>query len=304
MKQDGMERLLGARGLLPSLVLLGLVPGGCNGDSLDDTAAALVWTCPDHTNCNEPYCDQTLIPSGEFPMGADHAPHDDAYWPSGDERPLHTVNLDAYCIDTYEVSLERYESCVDEDVCSPLGAEWDGPDAARIVDTWVNHYPSTCYNPRGNIKEDCLDRAVNAKTYHQAEAYCEWIGASVCTEAQWERAANGPGPDQRLHPWGDEDFSSDLVNVPSTGTGYVESVDSYHAGASPEGVLNMAGNVYEWVQDAYAVYESGPDGEALDNPSNPAGSGDDGVGRGSCFFTEPEHTVAERSIFPLDFDWG
>ena len=311
MENRGKGSLVGAVGLLPSLVLLGLVGGGCSEVSTDDTDYdAVVWTCPDHTNCEEDYCDRTLIPAGEFTMGGEHAPHEDSYWPSGDERPVHTVNLDAFCIDTYEVSLDRYESCVDKDECSPGGGEWEDTTGANAVDTWVNHYPSTCYTFSYQIKQECVDRAVNAKSYYQAEAYCEWIGASLCTEAQWERAANGPGPEQRLHPWGDEDPNSELVNLPSTngystgGEGYVESVDSFHAGASHEGVLNMAGNVYEWVQDGYALYEKGPNGEALDNPSYPAEEGDDGVGRGSCFFTEPEHTVSERSVFPLDFDWG
>lgn len=288
--------------LSSSLAGLAMLMVGCGQKSAEETGEALAWACPSHDNCEQDFCDQTVIPAGDFTMGSDHGPHEDAYWPSGDERPSHLVSLDAFCIDTYEVSLDRYEACVDAGECTPNGADWERESA---IETWVNHYPSECFNDVGKVNTECGVRAVNAKTYFQAEAYCEWIGASLCTEAQWERAANGPGPERRLHPWGDEDPTSDLVNLPSTGTGYVESVDSYHAGASYEGVLNMAGNVYEWVEDAYALYETGVDGQPIDNPNNPPTSDeDDGVGRGSCFFTEPEHTVAERSIFPLDFDWG
>ena len=82
-------------------------------------------------------------------------------------------------------------------------------------------------------------------------------------------------------------------------------MDTHAAGASVEGVFNLAGNVYEWVEDAYDLYQPALSGEALVNPTNPPSSPDDDVvARGSCFFTEPVHTVAERTVFPQDFDWG
>jgi formylglycine-generating enzyme required for sulfatase activity len=82
-------------------------------------------------------------------------------------------------------------------------------------------------------------------------------------------------------------------------------VDEHEPGASVEGVFNLAGNVYEWVADAYGRYDAAPDGDPLDNPVRlPTALDDPGVARGSCFFTEPEHTVSERSVFYLDFDWG
>ena len=251
--------------------------------------------CAEHDNCDEDFCDQVLIEAGEFTMGADHAPHEDAYWPSGDERPVHGVALDAFCIDKYEVSLQRYESCVDAGVCSPAGLLY------RAYETVVNHYAPECVDRPAS----CKHNAVNGKNYYQAEAYCEWVGGRLCTEAEWERAANGPGPDQRPWPWGDDPPTSARVNLPSTGTGYVERVDDYGAGASVEGVFNMAGNVYEWVADAYLPYEATDEGEVLDNPSYPLTSdADEAIGRGSCFFTEPEHAVTERSTFSPHFDWG
>ncbi len=277
-------------------VLFGL---GCD-DSADDSATEeveVVYTCPERETCTEEFCDQVLIPAGQFTMGSDHEPHADSYWPSGDERPTHVVELDTFCIDKYEVSLERYQACVDAEVCTPNGLEYEFPAA----DTVVNHYPNTCYRDM----EPCMQRAVNAKTYWQAEAYCEWMGGRLCTEAEWERVANGPGLEQRKHPWGDEDPTAELVNIPSVGTGFIEDVDICEAGASVEGVFNLAGNVYEWVADRYEYYDVPSDGSVVVNPTNPPISGEeDGVGRGSCFFTEPEHTVAERSTFPLDFDWG
>ena len=269
---------------------------GCD-DPVEDSAVEVVYACPDKPNCTQEFCEQILIPGGQFTMGTDHEPHEDAYWPSGDERPAHVVALEPYCIDKYEVTLGRYEACVDEKKCSRYGLMYEFPS---ITTTVVNHYPEWCYDDI----DQCLEHAVNAKSYWQAQDYCEWQGGRLCTEAEWERAANGPGLEQRLHPWGDEDPTSELTNLPSTGTGYVERVDICEAGASPEGVMNLSGNVYEWVEDRYQVYDAPTDGSVHTNHGTPAAEGDDGVGRGSCFFTEPEHTVSERSVFPLDFDWG
>lgn len=274
-----------------SLAFIGLL--ACDTPEEPDDGASLV--CVDHDNCEDEFCDQVLIPGGEFTMGTNHKPHEDAYWPSGDERPRHQVQLDAFCIDKYEVTLQRYERCVDAGECSPEGLQY------RDYDTVVNHYAPECTTRLSR----CKHNAVNAKNYYQAEEYCEWIGGRLCTEAEWERAANGPGPEQYRWPWGDDDPTSTLVNLPSTGTGYVEEVDDYAAGMSPEGVYNLAGNVYEWVADAYSTYESTDDGEVLDNPSYPLTSDTDtAIGRGSCFFTEPEHAVTERSTFSPYFDWG
>ncbi len=269
-----------------------------DSDTPRDTGTAAL-TCPAHQSCDQGFCDRTLIPAGTFPMGGEHAEHPESTWESGDERPVHQVSLGAFCIDTYEVTLERYEACVQAGACSPDGLQWD--DEASGVDTVVNHYPRWCFNDM----EKCLDRAVNAKNRSQAADYCGWIGARLCTEAEWERAANGPGPEQRLHPWGDEPPSSTLVNIPSVGTGYVEPVNLYGDGRSVEGVYNLAGNVYEWVADAYAPYEVPADGSPRVDPLVPVTSdADPVVGRGSCAFTEPEHTVSERTVFEQAFDWG
>ena len=255
--------------------------------------------CPDRERCDLPYCDQVLIPAGEFLMGSVHPPRTDSHFPSGDERPIHPVQLDAFCIDRYEATLERYEACVDAGFCPPEGLLWE--EKADGYETVVNHYPPKCSPDR----EVCKHYAVNGKNRFQAEHYCAWIGGRLCTEAEWERVANGPGPQQRIHPWGDDPPTSARVNIPSVGSGYIDPVNSHPAGASVEGVFNLAGNVYEWVVDAYAPYAPAPDGEALVNPVYPPPSAEaQVVGRGSCFFTEPERTVTERSLFDKTFDWG
>ncbi len=281
--------------LLCSLALAAVCLGGCPTEEPEPEPGEL--HCPERPNCDRDFCEQVLIPAGEFTMGSESGPRPDSYWPSGDERPPHRVRLDAFCIDKYEVSLRRYEDCVDAGVCSPQGLQWEG----REFQTTVNHYPDYCWPDR----EVCSEYAVNGKNYWQAQQYCSYVGGRLCTEAEWERAASGPGPDKPIHPWGNEAPTSELVNIPSVGSGYVDPVDSHAAGQSAEGVYNLAGNVYEWVLDKYDLYQPAADGEALDNPVNPPDwGGAEVVGRGSCFFTEPEETVTERSVFEMAFDWG
>jgi len=257
----------------------------------------VVYTCPKRAKCFRGFCDQVLIPEGEFRMGTESAPDPNSHFPSGDARPPHNVELDSYCIDKYEVTLERYEDCVKAGICSPVGLQFKEDK----IKTTVNHYPKSCYPDLNK----CKHRAVNGKNYFQARDYCEWVGSRLCTEAEWERAAHGPGTDPRLHPWGNAPPTGEIVNVKPIGTGYIENVDSYPKGVSPEGLYNMAGNVYEWTSDAYAPYDPPSDGSPEVNPKNlPASPDVQMIGRGSCFFTAPTHTVTDRSMFWMTFDWG
>ncbi|GEM_PF-2559478 len=279
-------------------------PATDSGATEADIAAAVdsgpkEYACPVRKKCNRAYCDRVLIPGGTFKMGSEHGPRADAHFPAGDERPIHDVKLSPYCIDKYETTLERYEDCVEAGWCSPLGLKFvEKADSHKTV---VNHYPKSCYSNMNS----CRHRAVNAKNYFQAQHYCAWLGSRLCTEAEWERAANGPGPGKREHPWGNTKPTSQVVNIPSTGTGYVEEVDDYAAGQSPEGVFNLAGNVYEWVRDAYHPYQPTPDGQPLLDPVYPPKTADQYVvARGSCFFTEPARTVNDRSKMHITFDWG
>ncbi len=137
------------------------VTDSADTDTDTDTDTDVVLTCPDRPKCTEMFCDQVLIEAGEFTMGGDHPPHEGTTWPSGDERPPHLVYVDAFCIDTYEVTLERYENCVQAGACTPDGLQWDDTSA---IDTVVNHYPRWCRQK----PEECLDRAVNAKNQQQA----------------------------------------------------------------------------------------------------------------------------------------
>ncbi len=199
------------------------------------------------------------VPAGEFLMGS----ADSDGKAEDDEKPQHTVTLDAYWIDRTEVTNAQYRRCVEAGAC-------------RKPDCWNE--------PNANADEQpvvCVGRSA-------AQAYCQWAGAQLPSEAQWEKAARGS--DGRAYPWGD-DFDGSRLNFCDNrceygwkdasfddGYTYAAPVGSYPAGASPYGALDMAGNVREWVADWYGPYTAA----AQSNPAGPA-SGELGVLRGGTW---------------------
>jgi formylglycine-generating enzyme required for sulfatase activity len=162
--------------------------------------------------------EMVLVPEGEFLMGSD-APEADK-----DERPVARVFLETFWIDRVEVTNGRYRPCVDAGACAPpIGPGFDQASKTE--------YPVTIVS------------------WSQADAYCRWVGKRLPTEAEWEKAARGV--DGRIYPWGSR-FESGRANVGYTaGT---DAVGSYPTGSSPYGVLDMAGNVFEWTSSLYKPY--------------------------------------------------
>ena len=196
---------------------------------------------------------QVLIPAGEFAMGS----------PGGRDNPLHTVFLDTYWIDQYEVTNGQYALCVADGACEP--------PRTSSSETRQDYFG----NP------DYADYPVIEVSWDQAMAYCSWAGRSLPTEAQWEKAARGL--DQRLFPWGDERLSRELINF-GNGYGDTESVFSLADDFSYFAVHMMGANVSEWVSDWYrasAYNDSVIDGRA-ENPNGP-GTGTRRVIRGSSW---------------------
>ncbi|MBK8694740.1 MAG: formylglycine-generating enzyme family protein [Deltaproteobacteria bacterium] len=164
--------------------------------------------------------DRVRVPAGPFVMGEDARGE-------ADERPRHTRTLPAYEIDRTEVTRENYERCVRAGRCTgprPLDARFRDPRQPVVGVSWF-----------------------------QATAYCAWVGARLPTEAEWEKAARGG--DGRTFPWGE---TYPTLRMATFGheehTGHPDPVGSHPGFPSPYGALDLAGNVWEWVDDPYDPY--------------------------------------------------
>jgi formylglycine-generating enzyme required for sulfatase activity len=190
--------------------------------------------------------EEVYIPAGEFLMGCASD-----IWSGcdGDSQPIHAVYLDAYYIDKTEVTVAEYQACVDAGVCTAPDYDAAAVEPATVsgADGPLDPYPIT------------------HMTWAYADTYCRWVGKRLPTEAEWEKAAHGPG--WQVYPWGNEAPTCELVNFDNC-EGRALPVGSYPEGASPYGVLDMAGNVREWVNDFYMkpYYSRSP----YFNPQGPA----------------------------------
>jgi len=204
-------------------------------------------------------CQMMEIEAGYFNMGCDLDNQGENC--AGDAMPLHLVNLDAYQIDYTEVTVGQYYQCQMAGGCTePLNKE---------SKTRPEYYPNY-----GNYPVIYVD-------WEQAAAYCTWAGKRLPTEAEWERAARGDA-DTRTFPWGNEWPATCRANFRPDDwcVGDTSAVGNYPESNSPFGIMDMAGNVNEWVADWYdsGYYSVSP----IENPQGPA-SGDAKVVRGGSW---------------------
>ncbi len=182
-----------------------------------------------------------LIPEGAFlrgsPVGVGN--------PS--EQPQRSLWLGAFWIDRLEVKTDDYRSCVNAGACAT-------PALTEALCNWslAGHG----------------DHPINCVSWGQAEAYCKWVGKRLPTEAEWEKAARGT--DGRTYPWGEAAATCERACMSEgnwgCGDGGTCPVGKYPSGASPFGLQDMAGNVWEWTADYF-----GEDYYAAAPPRDPGG---------------------------------
>jgi len=251
---------MGLGGLGVAVVVLGLI----------------IWGLATRRSSDSKGVPMVFIPAGEFQMGSNNG--------EDDEKPAHSVSLDAFYIDLYEVTNTRYAECVSAGACQQ--------PVERNSFTRSSYYGDSQF----------FDYPMIHVTWAMAKTYCEWRGGSLPSEAQWEKAARG-GLQGMDYPWGNEKpvcqtGAQNGTNFDGCGSNKdTKAVGSF----SPNGygLFDMAGNVWEWVNDWYQLdyYASSP----ANNPTGP-GSGDYKVLRGGSW---NDVTLNLRSAFrscdPSDF---
>ena len=226
------------------------------------------WTCASKME---------VVPSGTFWMGCNETLDDNC---EAAEHPYHEVVTGSYEIDKTEVTNEDFALFLNEhgtDCGDEVCLIADDPDVqvSKVEGIWTPDAGKETH-------------PVSKVTWFGADAYCEWAGKRLCTEAEWEKAARGGcefyddcKAESPIYPWGGTVASCDEGNFFGCG-GEPLAVGSYDLGVSPYGALDMAGNVFEWTADCWhPTYDGAPvDGsEWVDDCL------DDRTMRGSSFYT-------------------
>jgi iron(II)-dependent oxidoreductase len=186
--------------------------------------------------------DWVRIPGGSFSMGSN-----DFSW----AQPVHRVTVPTFEMTKTQVTVEQYKACVDAGACT-------APDSGGACN-WGQ-------SDRGKHPINCVD-------WHQAQAYAKWAGGRLPTEAEWEYAARSGGRDWK-YPWGNGKATCDRAVMydggnDGCGRNSIWPVCSKPRGNTTHGLCDMAGNVWEWVQDWYHdSYNGAPtDGSAWESPA-------------------------------------
>ena len=223
--------------------------------------------------------DWVALPGGTYQMGATTG--------SPNEEPLHAVTLSGFEMGRTEVTVAQYGACVTEGACAVAKT---GEGCNQGVAGKETH-------------------PINCVDWNQSNAYCEWAGARLCTEAEWEYAARSGGKSQEF-PWGGEAPTCQYAVWTGSGAGAngcergrTMPVCSKTVGNSEQGICDLAGNAWEWVADWYGDYPSDPQTD----PTGPA-SGPYRVNRGGSWRSDSGPDDLRASYRPyydgpyLDYD--
>jgi iron(II)-dependent oxidoreductase len=199
---------------------------------------------------------EILVPGGPFTMGTDTEP-----WALDNERPAHAVDVGAFWIDTFPVTNGQYARfCDDGGYDDPRWWSREG---------WAHRTSAGLTAPQFWVRDDGLwwrtrfgvqepvpaAEPVQHVCWYEADAYARWSGRRLPSEAEWEKAArHDPASGRsRRYPWGDADPGPDHANL---GQRHLQPapVGAYPDGASPLGVQQLIGDVWEWTSSAFSGY--------------------------------------------------
>ena len=189
------------------------------------------------------------IPGGEFYMGSDAAEALD------NERSRHLCYLEAYSIDRYPVTCGQYRDFMESG--GYQSPDWWSADGWKWLESAKVDRPLyLSENPAFNSHPVC------GVSWYEAEAFCNFAGKRLPSEAEWEKAASWDATNQtyRIYPWGEEPPNGSLCNH-GNNIANTSPVDAFPKGASAAGCYDMLGNVWEWTAsafDAYPGFESYP----------------------------------------------
>ena len=274
-------------------LLMGIILTGCGGDDRVEEQPEITQTkAIDSTplrviTWEKDGATMVLIPAGSFEMGD----HFDEGKP--DELPVHQVELDAFYMDRYEVTIEQYKRFLRETnygILPDQTPDWMAREAmifAKIgVPQVVGFTTPTDKHPVAGV------------TFNDAQAYAQWAGKRLPTEAEWEYAARGGFAGKR-YVWGNHPSKEADCNFAGTFGGghaddgylYTAPVGSYNANGY--GLFDMAGNVWEWCADWYD--ENYYANAAPKNPKGPE-TGTKRVLRGNGWSSYLQHLRLSRRL--------
>ena len=235
--------------------------------------------------------DMVLVPAGSFTMGCAGCPPVKLafFRPSPQEGPPTEIELDAFAIESHEVTVGEFEACVENGAC----------DSIDILGRSGRPHACSADHRTTRVNRDLLP--VDCVKAEQAEQFCAWQGRRLPTEAEWEKAARGT--DERRYPWGNEEPTCELAHfegcptppladLPPTSVGHFPTdathIGTHPKGASPYGVEDMAGNVWEVTADDLHFFYFDEVGDGPQDPKIGRLGDSTAAARGGGFTHGPE----------------